>query len=423
MTHTAHIKAPPTGSTIELVEATDQRLVIVIPPGSGAGRRMGRFAVIWLLITSLVGGGFLAAFFDKLQFEGDAPPIWFIGPFLGLFFAVGLFLGYVSLRMSRTRLFVALERHQLALRDEFLGRSKTSVLPLDSSSRASLEEAYSEGDQPVYRVIVTGIDTPTKFGTGCSDTEKAWLVQTINQFLGVSKRDEPESSSEQPIDAPDDGSGAELRDELADAAPSFLGSSIRRIESAASITPTSLPESSRIRVNETEPGLFEVSYLVLTSRKPLLLPFVIVGTFELLWVGMILSIVATAVGGDGDALKLIGLFGVIMIAIGLAPMVLLSMVMQTRVTISITADAVIARIGAGTIGWHRAIPLESVLDVGIGQVQDSPGSTPGRRKLLSGLVAVIWSNHTTLPVAVSEDREFLTLFTSLIRYGLNQFRK
>lgn len=414
MRRSAHLDPLPADSDIQLVEVSDERLVVVIPPGSKRGRSMAWFAFIWLLITSLVSAAFLMGSMSGGNNKPDRGAMWFVGSLLGLFFCVGLVLVYSALRLSRTRLLLALEPHQLALRDEFLGRSKTSVLPLDATSHAYLEEAYSENDVPVYRVRVSGLGEPARFGTGCSQREKDWLVQSFNHFLNVNEdhadaASEPETTTDSAA-APETDSAASL-DKAA--APVF-GSGFRRVESVPELSPDRLPEDSRVRVDDTEAGVFQISYLVLKSSKLLAIPFVMVGIFELLWVGIIISVIVTAAGGDRDAMTLIAVFGVFMIVIGLAPIIFLTLVKRARVSISITEDVLIARIGAANIGWHRAIPRDSILDVGIGQGQGPSNSARPNQ------AAVIWSNHTTLPVAISGDRQFLMHLAGLIRYGLQQ---
>ncbi len=425
---------PPDG-TMQLVEATNERLVVVIPPGSRRGRAMARFATFWLLITVAAAGVAVAAISQGGNAAGNRDPgshLVFAGV-IGLFMIVGVVLAFAALRMSRTRLFIALEPHQLALRDEFLGRSKTSVLPLDSGSRATLEEAYSEGDESVFRVCVSGLGPPAKLATGCTEPEKRWLMESINRFLGVADDSrandsvEGESTEE---DSVADESGARAveaterpaadRAEMPAAAKSVFGGDFRLLESAAEMSPDQLPEDSRLRVDDTEPGVFQLSYPVLTSSRPLLIPFIMAGIFEIIWICVAVSIVVTAFNGDRDAMMLIAMFGVFMIAVGIAPFVLLSMIKQARVSVSIVDDTVIARIGVIAKGWHRAIPRDSILDIGIGQpLQTSPQPSQGR-KALTGQAAVIWSSHTTLPVGLSGDREFLRQLCGLIRYGLNR---
>ncbi|MGZ0174738.1 MAG: hypothetical protein ACKVHE_35010 [Planctomycetales bacterium] len=53
--------SPPAGSGIQLAEASESRVVMVIPPGGKRARGMGFFALVWLAITIPAGLIFLYA--------------------------------------------------------------------------------------------------------------------------------------------------------------------------------------------------------------------------------------------------------------------------------------------------------------------------------------------------------------------------
>jgi hypothetical protein len=184
--------SPPAGSGIQLAEASESRVVMVIPPGGKRARGMGFFALVWLAITIPAGLIFLyAAISGEVEWEGDdPPPIWAIVLFFSIFWSVGFVMGYVALKMKFESLMLCLEPGRLSIQRSMFGRRKMSTIQLQEHSEAVLRTSYSENDVPVYRIEIEGAARKQKFGTALQLVEKQWIVQTINRFLGHGLDDE-----------------------------------------------------------------------------------------------------------------------------------------------------------------------------------------------------------------------------------------
>ncbi len=176
------IDSPPYESKAEILEATNDRLMLSIPSGGKRANSLGCFGVIWLLITGAVSGGFG---FAKLYGEGDDVPIFIFGV-LGAFWLIGLVMLYFAIKMKYTRGYLFLSRDRAVHQSIFFSRKKTVEIPLDSKTQARLVEAYQENNTPVYRVEVETDGQKISFGIGLSKEMKEWYVETANTFIAWS---------------------------------------------------------------------------------------------------------------------------------------------------------------------------------------------------------------------------------------------
>ncbi|MSR56205.1 MAG: hypothetical protein EXS05_00790 [Planctomycetaceae bacterium] len=178
---------PPEKSLIRVVESSGDRLVLFIPGGGKQSGVVGCFALIWNGFMGLITPAMLVGILkDK---GGDAPSLWLVISFLSLFWAVGLGMEYLWLKMKYERTLLLLDRERVAVQKKFFNRKRLHETVLGPDSRAELVESYQQNDTPVYRIEVRGTPAAAKFGTALGDDEKNWLVDRINEFLGVSVDD------------------------------------------------------------------------------------------------------------------------------------------------------------------------------------------------------------------------------------------
>jgi hypothetical protein len=173
----------PAGSTIKIVESTPERLVLFIPGGGGRASGLGCFGLVWNLFVVVFSAVFLGTIlFDK---GGDAPPVLPVVGILSLFWLIGIGFIFFWIKFRFERTFLLLDPGRIVVQRVLFNRKRLSETILDAESRAELVESYRQNEKPVYRVEVRGTPASAKFGTALSDEEKDWLVDRINEFLGV----------------------------------------------------------------------------------------------------------------------------------------------------------------------------------------------------------------------------------------------
>ena len=165
--------SPPAGSRIEIHESSGERLVVFMPPGGKEARGLGCFATRWNLF--MVAFTAMWVSFGPLDFDTLAfiALFWLIG--------IGLLIGWLKLKYERTLLLV--EPSRVVVQHILFGRKRQKETELYSKSRATLAEAYSQNDVPVYCVAIDGKDRTIRFGTSLSNGEKDWLVDRINALI------------------------------------------------------------------------------------------------------------------------------------------------------------------------------------------------------------------------------------------------
>ncbi|MCA9053140.1 MAG: hypothetical protein KDA75_04850, partial [Planctomycetaceae bacterium] len=174
----------PDDSRIEIIEQTPERLVVHLPPGGSSTAGIGCFALFW--------NGFMCVFTPPWFFamaHGDGPPLFFIVPFLVIFWGVGLGMAYAWFRMKYTRTYLLLEPERFAVQTQRLKRKSMEAAPLISDSRARLVESYKMNEVPVHRIDLPAEGRVFRFGTHLSEPEKQWLAGQINEFLGHNSAD------------------------------------------------------------------------------------------------------------------------------------------------------------------------------------------------------------------------------------------
>jgi hypothetical protein len=171
----------PDESRIEIIEATDERLLLHIPGGL-ATSRLG-WAV--LAINGIMCFYSTPGVIEHLERRRGAlpPPLITLFLSMGWAFAIGLSLYWVRMRFERTTLLV--EHGRLVIQRILFGWKRIAELVLGADSRAELVEAYQGKSDPVHRIEIVGTNARVKFGTPLSEREKAWVVERINRFLGT----------------------------------------------------------------------------------------------------------------------------------------------------------------------------------------------------------------------------------------------
>jgi hypothetical protein len=380
--------APPPG-LIQVVERSDDRLVVAIPPGGRTGG-LGCFAFFWL--------GFMVVFTGAVAWSGvegmDAKDFGLLGivAFLGLFWLVGFGLAYVWARLRFLSTYLLLERDRLVVQRILFRWKGTRETQLGPESRATMETSYEENDVPVLNVTVTGLDRKEQFGVRLGDAEKRWFVRTINEFLHG-----PEAVAVdewgRPLDEFD-------REELP-------------TENVESLAPHELPADSPIRIDESfVDGLrFSLPFLTGGLANGCAVGF---GCAGILWIGVTLSIAAVLVG-QGEAFfailpAFVALGGLPVLAIGLAAK-------RARVTVQVDADRVRMRWHLGPIGGTQSVDHAAITGIGLGTTSKS--STNGR-VTARGKGCILRAGGKSYPLTTTHGEEVGRQVGGILRYELER---
>lgn len=402
--------APPEGSTIEIVEHTADRLVLFIPAGAKRGWELGCFGLIWLTIVSII----TAALLNGIRQQGGPGPAAIL--FLIPFWIVGLTLLYFSLKMRHTRTLVLVEPTRAVLQQTFLGRTKTRETTLTPGEAATLVESYSQNDVPVDAVCLMGDPRPLKFATPLEHREKAWIVDRINDFLGVSPahNDDPLSGPMPTYVMPEKctacgGELPPLEGEIHEATCPFCGAvnkaRMTLIQTGPSDTQAATGEfpSERVTVLDQTADRLEFGMRVFESgamRRGAATVFVI---FALIWNSIVATFVwATVFGARFNVGSLITLvFLIPFIAVGLAIAGVALFILAGRLRVQLDRDALRASWGVGPLGYAKTFTTGSITHV---TVENSPMAVKSRRPRSSSdpetRMAIVWAGERWIPVTM-----------------------
>lgn len=444
---------PPSGVGIKVIKSSNEQLVITIPPGGKHARGLGCFGVAWMAIVVPVSCVFLLT--DDADWDGgNAPPWYFLVPFFGLFWAVGIGMIVAWVRMRFTEIFLSVEREQFAIQKTLFGRKKLKKVPLDENSHAELVESYSQNDQPVYAIQMEGVGKTEKFATSLSYEEKRWLTQKINQFLGAGDRSEGRSSggslpeycddcdSELMIaegkrvcpdcarvylEVADDNSGSDRDFSTTDP----LGRSGKIVERPPAIEPCDLPADSKIRIDLDDGETLAFSYGI---QVPLVLK-IIAGTFLTFfcctWYGAVGTFIATAIGGNEPLPFKLGMlaFMSLFVIAGMMPLGMLLSLFFGRASIRMSREDVTGAVGVLFLKKKKSISTESISDVGLAtttlsshRVRHGKFRRAQRTSIpFAGQTgAMIESSEFNMPLTFSSDAEFTKQVAGLVRFQLDR---
>lgn len=372
---------PPKGSKIRVVEHSPDRLIMHISGDGAAATGLGCFALVWNLFMVV-----FTAVFASVGFAGGGKgPGWVVAPFLGLFWCVGLAMLYFFLKLKYERTLLLVERESMAIKKIFFSRQRVEQTALNARSRACLREAYSQNDEPVYRVEVAGAERTIKFGTGLDQKEKDWLVDVINGFWGVANDDAnaneaetahaevaresrafPESCSK--CGAPLTGAPIEgtLHCEHCGAVhrgTAQVAATPPAEPAARPLRPDELPAGSDVRIEEATSELLRFSL----PGAPRGLGW-IVGPFALLFSAGWYAVLLFAMWGDvSGALGLPNLvtwlFKLPFLLAGLMPLGIGLYALWGRTIVSIGRETLTVRWAVGPLGYQRSVRIEQIAAV------------------------------------------------------------
>jgi hypothetical protein len=421
--------SPPPGSRISLAEASDSRLVMVIPPGSKRARSMGCFAIAWLAITVPAGTIFIWSTLDQnVEWEGGGrPPLWGVIAFFSVFLSVGLGMGYVALKMKFESLMLCLEPERMTIQRKFLGQKKMSTIQLTENSRADLAVSYSENDVPVYRLEIDGQARTEKFGTALTRNEKEWIKRTINRFLQNEDDFDAGSSesrfcqacgtvlliSEDKKVCPDCGA-VYFDDESDDSSIDHA----KNLPAPDDVAPEDLPVGCGLKVLDDSVEQLTVSFLLNPSTALRIIVGGMFLGFSMVWFGvacfMILSAILDAAEGVGifiGFILFIGCFGLIPLLIGLV-------VTFGRARVMIGRDFLAVRFHAGPFGFSRQVPTDSVQDVVLGEGAEMTSSSQPIPTRLPSVKVETTGQPLTLTLASKES--ISRNLCAVVRYQLHR---
>jgi uncharacterized Zn finger protein (UPF0148 family) len=376
--------ALPAGSQIRVVEAAEDRFVLYIPGGGKSATALGCFAVAWngamCLFTTIALAGTL---WGK---GNDTPPVLGILAFLALFWAVGLAFAWFWLKMKFERTFLLLDRDRLVIQRVLFNRKRIDETHLAPESRAALVESYQQNDDPVYRIEVKGSLRAAKFGTALADSEKDWLVDRINDFLGrtgawaleTPPTVEERATAIKNIPGSCKNCGAPLTGELVKGAVtcSHCGAVFRSVvtrpegsipvAAVEKLVPADLPPDGPIQIDEETSDVLQFHYAA-GSGSPLrwLVPLFTV-PFSLAWFSGVFSFIGMAWQFPMLPIKILfTAFSIPFLLVGFIPLAIGVIAVRGRATVRLTPETLQCRWHAGWIGYTRSLATDAIDRIGL----------------------------------------------------------
>lgn len=401
----------PPGGKVQVVEASDQRLVLIIPGSSSGG--LGCFAFFWC--------GFMVAFTAIWMAAGpkDVAPLAFIG----LFWLVGIGLALAALRMKFERCYLLVDASQAALKRVLFGREKLETVGLSDRSSAGLAVSYTSNDDPVYRVEIHGNDGTLKFGTGLPQADKDWLVDTINLFPGVDVSDDAVGDQHAGITDADASLHADEEDDE-DSGPDNTFSVQTRndpglmtpVEWESPVTP--LPVNQiRILDQSAERLRFRLSIYARRGAGFRGLMAVFVTGFVVLWYGTLIKTVFL----DQPGFDIGKLFAIPFLIAGLPlPFTVIGLI-GGAITVDLDDDRLQVRWHAGPLGWRRTFHRDEITSVGLEKLEARSKTNPrvrspqSRMAASSHLTAVVRAGERWIPLTTFHDEDSARHVAELVR--------
>lgn len=430
------LSAPPMESETEVIEATNDRLMLSIPGGGKRARSLGCFSVLWLLITGTVTTVFALVGFEELGKDEEWGPYLAFGV-LSLFWLVGLGMFYFSVKLKYTRGYLFLSRERVVHQSIFLGRKTNTEITLTPNSHAMLVESFRENDTPVYRVKIDTDGKDIHFGTGLSHELKEWYVETINTFIvwAHGQRGDDRAPDRDMFGNVDRGMMCPMCGTRADepgiaqcrscgARWKWSGDSIDSAQLVEEISPEELSRSSVCVVSRTREGGWELSYGIrhLADNSHGLGALLI---FALIWESFIsfFSFMVLSNGGGFGVFALLFTVPFHLIGIGLLAVSFFAMFGKFR--LNLANDRSSAKWSIGPIGYTMRFSTSSITDVYVkhgGALSSFKNKTNNttRTSTSEGVSCILLAAGKRIPVtsdaSYSESREI----AGLIRYCLHE---
>ena len=167
----------PSDSYIQIVELSEDRLVMHFPTRANSATALGIFSLCWNVFVGIFSIFFLAA-------AGGQVGIPFALSFLGIFWLISFSMTYFWFRLKYTKVNLFLDSERLVVQKICGWKKWITEITLDANSKAILKQAFRQNGSLVYSLEVTGMGTTISWGTGLSIEDKHWVKSTINSFLG-----------------------------------------------------------------------------------------------------------------------------------------------------------------------------------------------------------------------------------------------
>ena len=319
----------PAGSLIEVHEASDERLVIFVPPGGKGASGLGCFATMWNLFNVVFTTMWLSAR------PKDAAALAFIGFFWLV--GIGLLIGWVKLKYERTLLLV--EPSRVVVQHILFGRKRQKETELFSKSRATLTEAYSQNDVPVYSVAIEGKERTIRFGTSLSNAEKDWLVERINALIAPNELTKL-TATHRNTEADDSDADVESRPD----------------------TSGDFPEA--IQIIEDSPDRLSLRIPAVTFSAARWALIILGGLFSLAWFSGVATMAAKLVVGPNWGVGVMAILAFVPLgAAGLMPLVISLFAWQGCISVTLDRELLTARWHIGAFGITRTMPFADIANV------------------------------------------------------------
>ena len=434
---------PPAGVGIELVESSDEQLVVTIPPGGARCRFLGFFGLAWLAIVVPISVVFLLVP-DNMWEGGKPPPKLLLLLLFSVPYAVGFGILYAWLRMRFTKILIAVTADQFALQRTWFKRQKFETVSLDQNSLAELVEAYQQNESPVYTIRIRAADQlqkEPKFATRLSYEEKSWLAGAINNFLRNSYGDALSGQS-----YPCTNCGAELpqgngnitceqcneehvikgryaeprtnrEGHLQNVLEDPKGRKTFILERPPSISPDKLPRDSSIRIELDDNETLAFSYRFKIAHPITYIITAFLAVFCTFWYGIPLALLFGILFSADDVNLLFALIPLLFLAVGLVPLSILIFLLRGRVKFNMDHEQLSGSIGALLIRKTVRISTHSIQDLGIGNSAfNIQATTPS---LSSGMTScMVKSSERDMPLTWSSDSTLNHQVAGLVRNHL-----
>jgi hypothetical protein len=175
----------PADSGVRIVDRSSERIVLFLPAGRIGVASTGAIAGIMLAL-----GTFFAVFFlpDMLHRAARWQAMHYIllsG--FGLAWIGGLLMLLWWMKLKYQRVNLEVMRQSARVRTSLLGLGRDRSVTLGPNARAVLVPSHEDNGVPVNAVTFESAEPEVSFAVSLSDPEKAWVVTTINRFLGLSE--------------------------------------------------------------------------------------------------------------------------------------------------------------------------------------------------------------------------------------------
>ncbi len=172
--------APPEKSGITVLEAGRGLLRLKLQAKGGKG--LTCFGVAWLAITGTVTAGFAWAMVSG-NTQGDPPPLYFIIPFMAIFWAIGVGMLLAGLRQRSLLEHIEIRRGEVSWQATSILGARQRTLS-GRGMRIERAESYQQNEQPVYHLRITCPgEEPIKFAGNVAAAGQGWLLARIGAEL------------------------------------------------------------------------------------------------------------------------------------------------------------------------------------------------------------------------------------------------